>query len=295
MANKEQLARLKMGVEVWNRWRKENPRIEIDLREADLNESNLIDADFGYADLRGAKIGEANLLGVNLLKANLAKTNFKGSDLEEAYLGKANLEGANLEGVNLEGANLEEANLSGINLWEANLSKAVFGGTVLLDIDLSETKWLGKVVHVSPSPISTSTLELSRGKIAKKFLSGCGLSDWEIESAKLYQSGLSKQEVDDILYRIFDLRAGQAIQINRLFISYSHADNAFVDELEVYLNNKGIRFWRDTHDATAGRLEKVVDKAIRQNPTVLLVLSENSVKSDWVEHEARAARELEKE
>ena len=47
--------------------------------------------------------------------------------------------------------------------------------------------------------------------------------------------------------------------------------------------------------STAGRLEKVVDRAMRLNPTVLLVLSENSVKSDWVEHEAREARELEKE
>ncbi len=57
----------------------------------------------------------------------------------------------------------------------------------------------------------------------------------------------------------------------------------------------GIRFWRDIHDATSGRLEKVVDRAIRQNPIVLLLLSENSVKSDWVEHEAQLARELEQE
>ena len=49
------------------------------------------------------------------------------------------------------------------------------------------------------------------------------------------------------------------------------------------------------HHATAGRLEKVVDRAIRQNPTVLIVFSENSIQSDWVEHEVESARELEKE
>ncbi|KAF0108786.1 MAG: pentapeptide repeat-containing protein [Anaerolineaceae bacterium] len=65
--------------------------------------------------------------------------------------------------------------------------------------------------------------------------------------------------------------------------------------MEKHLDKKGIRFWRDIHDATAGRLEKVIDTAIRQNPTVLLVLSKDSVQSDWVEHEARSARELEKE
>ena len=65
--------------------------------------------------------------------------------------------------------------------------------------------------------------------------------------------------------------------------------------MEKHLDEKGIRFWRDIHNATAGRLEKVVDRAMRLNPTVLLVLSENSVKSDWVEQEARTAREMEKE
>lgn len=39
----------------------------------------------------------------------------------------------------------------------------------------------------------------------------------------------------------------------------------------------------------------MVDRAIRQNPIVLLILSEHSAKSDWVEHEARTTRELTKE
>ena len=61
------------------------------------------------------------------------------------------------------------------------------------------------------------------------------------------------------------------------------------------LNEKGIRFWRDIHDAKAGRLERQIEQAIRHNPTVLLVLSANAVQSDWVEHEVRKARGLEKE
>ena len=45
----------------------------------------------------------------------------------------------------------------------------------------------------------------------------------------------------------------------------------------------------------SGRIETQIDRAIRQNPTVLLILSEHSLKSDWVEHEVRTARDLEKE
>ncbi|HEU0295439.1 MAG TPA: toll/interleukin-1 receptor domain-containing protein, partial [Anaerolineales bacterium] len=76
---------------------------------------------------------------------------------------------------------------------------------------------------------------------------------------------------------------------------YSHADTIFVNKLSDCLSDKGIRFWRDVPHATAGRLEKQIDRAIRQNPTVLLVLSEHSLRSDWVEHEVHSARRLEKE
>lgn len=41
-------------------------------------------------------------------------------------------------------------------------------------------------------------------------------------------------------------------------------------------------------------METQIDRAIQQNPTVLLVLSKNSLASDWVQHEVRKARELEK-
>jgi hypothetical protein len=154
---------------------------------------------------------------------------------------------------------------------------------------------LDEIRHILPSNLSLNSLQLSKGKIPEKFLRGCGLSDVDIEYAKLANPALSNEEINVILYEIYDLRSTRAIQINSLFISYTDKDNVFIDEMEKHLNKSGIRFWRDIHDATAGRLEKVVDKAIRQNPIVLLVLSEHSVKSDWVEHEARTARELEKE
>jgi hypothetical protein len=181
------------------------------------------------------------------------------------------------------------------NLKEADLGEANLNATVLGDVDLSQASGLGDIHHNGPSPISTSSLERSKGEIPPEFLRGCGLSDWEIESAKLYQPGLSETEVFDILYRIYALRKNRGIQINPVFISYSQKDEAFVDELEQHLDRLGIRFWRDIHDTPAGRPEKVVDRAIRQNPIVLLVLSQNSVKSDWVGHEARLAGELEQE
>jgi hypothetical protein len=207
-----------------------------------------------------------------------------------ADLIRANLRKANLYTADLRGAILREANLTRVNFSGANFGYTVFGFN-----DLSKVIGIENVNHHFPSIIGYETFAASKGKISEIFLRGCGLRDWEIESVKLHNPDLGNEEINRILYKMYDLRASQALQISPLFISYSHGDGEFVDKLEGHLNKKGIRFWRDVYDAKAGRFEKQIDRAMRLNPIVLLILSEHSLKSDWVEHEVRTARSLEKE
>ncbi len=275
MANQEQLDILKQGVDVWNKWQQQNKTTQIDLREVDLTGFNLMGA-----NLMGAALGRSDLNDTNLFSANLRK-----SDLRRT----------NLNGANLSESDLSRANLSGTMLNGSVLSYATISSTIFSDVDLSETIGLEQVTHPSASIIDTATFRLSKGKIPEEFLRGCGLSDADIEYAKLANPELSNDEIAKIQYRIYDLRATQALQISPLFISYSHADTAFVNKLEKGLSEKGIRFWRDIHDLVSGKIESQIDRAIRQNPTVLLVLSRNSLNSDWVQHEVRTARSLEKE
>jgi hypothetical protein len=139
------------------------------------------------------------------------------------------------------------------------------------------------------------TFILSEGKIPEVFLRGCGLSDADIEYAKLSNPALGREEINKILHKIHELRAAQALQFSPLFISYSPVDARFADEIGGKLDEKGIRYWRDVHDMNTARMEKQIDRAIRQNSTVLLVLSEHSLNSAWVEYEVHATRELKKE
>jgi TIR domain len=106
---------------------------------------------------------------------------------------------------------------------------------------------------------------------------------------------LSGEQVTDTVYEIDRLKGESPIQINPLFISYSRRDSGFVEALEPRFDHRRMRYWRDVHDATAGPLEEQIERAIRVNPTFLLVLSEHSVQSDWVEMEAEKARRLEKD
>lgn len=314
MANKKQLAILKQGTHVWNKWRSNNLTKfglwEIDLSGADLGGAKLGGADLGGVDLSKANLCGANLGSADLIYAKLYKANLSDADLGSAYLCEADLRNVNLSRAVLLGSDLSQANLSGAKLYEADLNQAnlsgakfsnanfknaIFGDTLFGAVDLSKTIGLDEVDHSSSSTVGANTMSFSKGKIPEAFLRGCGLSDWEIEAAKLYDPSLSNQEMDEILYRVHDMRANQPIQVSPLFISYSHNDNKFVDKLERHLNKRGVRFWRDVHDATSGKLEKQIDRAIRHNPTVLVILSKNSTKSDWVQHEVRVARQLEEE
>jgi uncharacterized protein YjbI with pentapeptide repeats len=269
-----------------------------DLCRATLDEADLTSANLSYARLEEATLRRVRARLANLEHSNLLNAFFEFADFSGVNFDSANLQGADFRQTNLVSANFRNAHLWGANFTDAHLDDSVFseasiGGTIFGRNDLSGVQGLEFIEHRGPSIIGIETLALSRGQIPEVFLRGCGLSNWEIESAKLHQSSLGNEEITDITYRIHDLRAHQAIQINPLFISYSHLDSPFVEKIDWYLKERGVRFWRDIHHATAGRLETQIDRAIRLNPTVLLILSAHSVASDWVQHEARLARKLE--
>jgi len=294
MANSEHLEGLLRGVTEWNAWRKEHPDIEPDLRGADLRGVNLWGVDLSSSNLDGC-----DLSGANLTDADLAQARIGEAKLQRANLTRASLNATHFIGSNLREAILDEAEIAGADFNRTTLIDSSFRAArlfqaVITDADLTGARGLETCEHEAPSVIDSRTLALS-GDLPDAFLRGCGLPDWLIEAYSLMKPGLSNEEVVDITYRLCNKRIGQVVQLSPLFISYAHADAPFVDALERRLEVRGVRFWRDVRHATSGRLEKVIDRAIRLNPTVVVVLSETAVRSDWVEHEARVARQLEKE
>jgi uncharacterized protein YjbI with pentapeptide repeats len=315
MAIKEQVKLLKQGAQEWNEWRKKNPLIEIDLEEADFEEADLsgailVKVNFIKANLVGAKLGkayfdaaylcEADLKGADLQEAELLLADLTDADLRSANLAGANLyrislRGAILRGTNLMEADLREADLNGADLNGADLSRARFGRTVLGDIDLSRTKGLAEVQHESMSTIGTDTIQRSRGKIPEKFLRGCGLSDMDIEYAKLAAPGLNQGQLTDITNRIHALFLGSGNQDFSCFISYSSKDGEFARSLHDGLQNNGVRCWFAPEDLQIGdKFSGRIDDAIRIHDKLLIVLSENAIRSSWVEKELETAFEKER-
>jgi uncharacterized protein YjbI with pentapeptide repeats len=128
MANQQHLDILRQGVEIWNQWRKENPSIAVDLREANLVGANLAEADLKWVNLKGAdlskaNLSDANLTGARLTSANLATVSLTGAILHMTNLSNADLQNASLFRASLNGAILFRANLSGADLMNASLVK----------------------------------------------------------------------------------------------------------------------------------------------------------------------------
>ncbi len=128
MANPEQLKKLKQGVEIWNKWRKRNPNIPIDLLKANLLKANLSGANLSGADLFDADLSSANLNYADLRGAHLSGTDFSSAnlrvaDLRGTDLSSADFSSADLIGADLRGAYLFDADLSNAQLRDANLSK----------------------------------------------------------------------------------------------------------------------------------------------------------------------------
>lgn len=314
MANPEHLAILKQGVKVLNKWREENQGVVPDFYRADLRGADLYNTNLREADLREADLRETDLRGAHLSRAYLNKANLRAVDLSRANLGLAlligacldganlhgasllgaklertNLSDANLQGTNLTDAKLLRANLSGVILHEANLSIAVFVGgilsgadfmnarcsrTMFVNVDLSETKNLDSITHHGPSTIGIDALYKSKGNIPEVFLRGCGVPDQMIEYARSL--------------------TGSPIEYYSCFISYSSKDEEFARRVHNDLQAAGVRCWFAPHDIQAGKkIHHQIDEAIRFYDKLLLILSPDSMNSNWVGSEIIRAKKKE--
>jgi uncharacterized protein YjbI with pentapeptide repeats len=298
VADKELVDRLRKSVTDWNHWRRDTGEFGT-LRDADLSGADLHDIDLRGAALNDAKLTYGNLSGANLSRTYLKRailngtnlgganlsgaflegtelrgTDLSGADLKGAHMMSADLSYATLRGTNLSGADLRHTNLSYANPSEADLEGALLDETALTDIDLTRVIGLETCQHLGPSIIDFRTLAKSH-PLPLVFLQGVGLPDTLID----YLPSL----------------LSQPIQYYKCFISYSSKDDGFATRVHADLQSKGVRCWFAPHDLPiGGKILDEIDAAIRMRDKVVLILSEHSIKSDWVEDEVNTAYEEER-
>ena len=286
MANPEHLEILKRGVEVWNKWRDEHVDVQPDLSYAYLMNANLSDANLSgaylkSANLLGADLDSTDLMGANLNSsllsgANLYETDLNGTNLSNAELSAARLDYVTLIGADLSEANLIAAHMRSVKLGGANFTNVQLGNTTFADIDLTEVKGLETVTHYAPSSLGLDTLYKSGGKVPEEFLRGCGVPD------------------DFITFIPSHFGIQQAIQFYSCFISYSSKDEEFARRLYSRMRDEKLRVWFAPEDIKGGeKLHEQIERAIQVHDRLLIVLSDESMRSEWVITEIKRARRTE--
>jgi hypothetical protein len=289
MANKEHVRRLREGVAVWNSWRYDNREIRPDLSNVDigaadlqaanlvwtnLQNSNLAGATLDHADLSHSKLDHVNLSGGMMRAVLLGATSLKHANLSQARLINTIFDVADLTGANLDGATLYGTNFKKTRMKDVDLSHSDLRNTIFADVDLSTVIGLETCRHTGPSIVDHRTLQKST-EVPLVFLRGIGLPE----------------NLIDYLPSIFNI----PILHHSCFISYSTKNQDFADHLYSGLQNKGVRCWFAPHDMPIGGIIlDEIDSAIRLRDKVLLILSEHSIKSDWVEDEVTKAFEEER-
>jgi hypothetical protein len=237
----------------------------VDLRGAQLGLGNFGDADFRFTDFSGANLINANLFNADLRRSILTGAVLIGANLANANLTEANLSDADLRSADLEDTVLLSANLSRADVTGANLSGSKFGGTILGDLDISTAEGVQGIRHYGPSVIDRqAVVKSARAPIS--LFRGCGLEEWEIEAAKLHQTGLTAHQVIDILYRVTELRTDPLLQFYSCFFSYSHEDRIFVFELNKRLQERGVRCWLDSMQILPGH--DIMEEVDRRHQTL---------------------------
>ncbi|HKQ05499.1 MAG TPA: toll/interleukin-1 receptor domain-containing protein [Blastocatellia bacterium] len=81
--------------------------------------------------------------------------------------------------------------------------------------------------------------------------------------------------------------------MRRIFISYSNKDTAFVAQLERMFRQIDVTGFLDQSDMAAGApISSQIREAIRSASAVLVLLSEDAVRSNWVPFEIGLAQSL---
>ncbi|HNB41306.1 MAG TPA: TIR domain-containing protein [Anaerolineales bacterium] len=97
-----------------------------------------------------------------------------------------------------------------------------------------------------------------------------------------------QSEIQELQRRLHELEAFEkrSTQDGGVFISYSHADKDFVNEIVKEFETDKINYWLDDKDLFIGQvIDKAISDGIQKSWIFITVLSPSSVNSRWVERE----------
>jgi hypothetical protein len=260
MAKLKHVAKLREGKEAWNEWRAtshESP----DLSDVRLRGDSLDDY-----DLRSANFSGARLIAVSFHGALCNDSSFEGAAIFDAVFVITKLENCNFRNSMIMDSLFVRCTLD-----QSDFTKAQLMGSTFAHISLRSVRGL-ETLHLMKNSIGIDTF---------------------FESGGLPESFLRSSAPEEFIQYASSL-VGKAIEYYSCFLSYSSKDDEFARRLYNDLQGRNIRTWFAPEDLKIGdRFELRIDESIRFHDKLVIILSANSVNSNWVETEVKSALERE--
>jgi hypothetical protein len=225
VADSEHVTILTSGIERWNRWRRGNEDVAVDLREADLSKMVLSGADLHGADMYQVNLVRADCSHVNLSDAFLPGAVLHGSDLSHADLRRTVLTRAECYSVTFDFANMEGVMMEDSRVFRSSFSHCILSGGAFNSSAFANT-------------------DFGHADLSNAFLKYCTLVACNFSHSNLSGSHVYGASVWDVVL--------DTAKQSDLLITHESQTPIQVDNLEVaqfiylLLNNKRIRHVIDT-------------------------------------------------
>lgn len=229
MANPEHFEILKQGVEVWNRWRKQNASVRPDISGAkimgfrgnwDFSEINLAGANLEGAEFTGVIFKGANFKRSNMQTANLNGSDFKEANLDGAYLSYAKLRRTDLQKATLSYAALIETDFRNAKLRESQIFEAVLKGAKFYNADL----YMANLMDADLTKADFNRANLKEVILNGANLSEAGFCEADLTCAKLNGAKLHNVDFSGACLDRAELRDAQITEANLIEASFRNAD-----------------------------------------------------------------------
>jgi hypothetical protein len=283
MASRSAEAAARRGSQALLHWQLDHPGEPLDLRGADLSGADLRWVNFAGADLTGCTLAHADLTGAYFgpwtfgykpphVSDDNGRARLVSADLTSASLLAAVFNHSVLDGASLRDSDQGLTVFRAVRFVDNDVSGARMAQTAFLDSSLDGLVGLDQVLHYGPSHLDQATIERSPD-LPDFFRSQVGAPSQRATAVAALSSPPARSSC---------------------FLSHSSADEVFVKALYRHLVASGIRVWYAPEDLRGGaRLADQIKEAIGGHDRLILVLSETSIASPWVERELRWARQIE--
>jgi hypothetical protein len=240
--------------------------------------SNFNGVDFNRLSARLVFQPRTVLNGCNFRRAKFVGTTLDHTDAIGCDFSHAELNGTKIRGSDLRNCKfyrtMVAATFDDTNITNSNFEGAYLLSSTFINVDIGSARGLNRAHVYPPITLDARTL-LKSGILPRDVYRACGMSDKVTKSIK----------------RTLEQKRKRV----RCFISYSSKDEKFAATLRSDLEDNGIETWYAPRDLPIGAKTRVdLDRAILNSDKLVIVLSQKSIISDWVEQEVETALERER-